>query len=370
MRVVYAAEPEVLAHILTGGERRTSTVLSYLADMGVPVSFLASYDGASKGNVSSDILPRTLWYARQLAQAIDGLDCVVMIDYVRRFYVPIPLVLAGFRRDFKTAGLVHEFAFFHRQSRVKNLIDKWVSRLFFPMMDVVVAGSRQTAMMAGSLGARQEKLRVVPPALRPAFANYGTRSAPDDKRSRITLLMVTGQVIPRKGLEFLLEAMQLLDLQELELLVVGGTQRYASYAAEMINQARTYGLQEQVHFLGEIRSVDALIEMYEQADIFVLPSLYDTSPISIVEAMCVGLPVVASNVGGIPETVDEKTGLLVPAKDSVALAEAISSLIASPSMRAEMGKQGFEKAAVFRERTWDDVGAEYYDILSKLLSTG
>ena len=94
---------------------------------------------------------------------------------------------------------------------------------------------------------------------------------------------------------------------------------------------------------------------YETADIFVCPS--DTEGLSnvILEAMAFSIPVIATNVGGNPEiVVHEKNGLLVPPKDSSALANAVKMLISEPDRRMRYGRSGFDtvtKAFTFEMRT-------------------
>ena len=83
-------------------------------------------------------------------------------------------------------------------------------------------------------------------------------------------------------------------------------------------------------------------------DIFALSSDREGFPITILEAMACGLPVVATRVGGVEEEVEEgKTAFLVPPANSEALAEAIAKLISSPSLRREMGKRGKERVKLF-----------------------
>jgi len=103
------------------------------------------------------------------------------------------------------------------------------------------------------------------------------------------------------------------------------------------------GINDRVDFLGARTDVAQLLA---SSDIFVLASRFEGLPISILEAMRAGLPVVATNVGGVRELVDDQTGILVPAGDPSSLAAAIRELIANPQLRTLLGKNGrikFEK---------------------------
>jgi glycosyltransferase involved in cell wall biosynthesis len=105
--------------------------------------------------------------------------------------------------------------------------------------------------------------------------------------------------------------------------------------------AKSLGIENQVSFLGDRRDVPDLLA---QSQIFILSTHYEGLPISILEAMRAGLPVVATSVNGIPEeVVDGKTGFLAPRQDVQALADALHTLINSPEIRQQMGKAGREK---------------------------
>jgi glycosyltransferase involved in cell wall biosynthesis len=85
----------------------------------------------------------------------------------------------------------------------------------------------------------------------------------------------------------------------------------------------------------------SLVEIYRQADIFVLPTIGDALPMALLEAMAVGLPVIATRVGGIPEVVREgETGMLVEVGDVDGLAAAIQTLVNDPALRVAMGVAG------------------------------
>jgi len=93
-----------------------------------------------------------------------------------------------------------------------------------------------------------------------------------------------------------------------------------------------------VHFLGNRSDVPDILRAM---DIFTLPSINEGISNTILEAMATGLPVVATNVGGNSEIIDDgKTGQLVPSADPVALSSALSEYINSPELRASHGSQG------------------------------
>jgi glycosyltransferase involved in cell wall biosynthesis len=96
-----------------------------------------------------------------------------------------------------------------------------------------------------------------------------------------------------------------------------------------------------VVFAGHVKDPARMPLYYQAADIYFHPSRADTAPFSVLEAMASGLPVVATNVGGIPEQVEDgNSGFLVPPGDTLAMAERLGKLISDPSACEEMGDYG------------------------------
>jgi len=120
------------------------------------------------------------------------------------------------------------------------------------------------------------------------------------------------------------------------LLLVGPPDRLnPSYAESLKALAQELGLGQRVRFLGSRADVPDILRA---SDVFVLSSDYEGNPLSVLEAMAAGLPVVSTAVGGVPELVqDGATGLLVTAGDAHALAEAIVQMGRDPMRRAVMG---------------------------------
>jgi glycosyltransferase involved in cell wall biosynthesis len=100
-----------------------------------------------------------------------------------------------------------------------------------------------------------------------------------------------------------------------------------------------------IHYIPRTTDTSLISKYYQAADVYVHSTKADTFPTTILEAMACGLPVIASNVGGIPEQVeDEVTGFLVPVVNSAALAERIELILQNTALRNAMGSAALNKA--------------------------
>lgn len=144
---------------------------------------------------------------------------------------------------------------------------------------------------------------------------------------------------PQKGLAHLLHAVpQVLAHIPTAHFLIAGT---GELRAELEAQTQQLGITNQVHFLGERRDVPDLLA---GLDLFVLPSLWEGMPNVVLEAMAVGLPVVATAVDGTLEIVKQhETGLLVPPADEQALADAIIALLSDSTRAKSMGDAGRQR---------------------------
>jgi glycosyltransferase involved in cell wall biosynthesis len=127
------------------------------------------------------------------------------------------------------------------------------------------------------------------------------------------------------------------------------------------SRSAALGLSSRIHFLGVRRDIP---ELLSACDVFVLASDWEGSPISVIEAMAAGLPVIATEVGGVPELVTAgETGILLPPGDTGALCGALEALAADPELRRRYGAAGRQRAARF------DVGsmvAAYSELFERL----
>lgn len=178
--------------------------------------------------------------------------------------------------------------------------------------------------------------RIAPRARVQVLPNYVT--VPDEPAGGhggpLVTVLFLGVVGKRKGVFDLLPAMALAveGAPQLRLLVGGnGEVEHARQLAESLN------LQQHVQFLGWVAG-EQKEKLLRQADVYILPSHNEGLPMSVLEAMSFGLPVVTTRVGGIPELVtDDEDGVLVEAGDVAAIAAALVRLAQQPSERARLG---------------------------------
>lgn len=163
-------------------------------------------------------------------------------------------------------------------------------------------------------------------------------------RSGGVSLLTIARLVEFKGIEYALRAMALLvpRYPELKYRVIGD----GPLRASLEKLRRELGLEANVEFLGALPQKE-VITAFAQADLFVLPSIVgsdggtETQGVVLIEAQAMGLPVVASRVGGIPDSLtDGVTGVLVPPRDSQALARNLAELIERRESWPEMGRAG------------------------------
>jgi L-malate glycosyltransferase len=132
----------------------------------------------------------------------------------------------------------------------------------------------------------------------------------------------------------------------------------------LVELTQELGLASNVTFTGRLDN-EHIALIYQQADVFVNPSLVDNMPISILEALASGVPVVTTDVGGIPFLVEhDKTAMLVPPRDAVAMAAALLELLSNRMKACRLASAGRDYVQRY---TWGNVRGRLFDIYSKLV---
>ncbi len=188
-----------------------------------------------------------------------------------------------------------------------------------------------------------EKIKVIYNGVNTRLFESSKRFSLNPKPQKTVLYL--GRLAAEKGLDVLLQAfqetIQPLSHLTIQLLIVGSGPAFD----HLNNRTRELGLADTVEFVGKV-PYEETVKYYQQADVFVLPSMANEGlPMTIIEAMAAGLPVAASDIGGIPEAVtDGETGLLVKPGNMDELSTALSKLLRDDELRKKMGQRAREVA--------------------------
>lgn len=245
---------------------------------------------------------------------------------------------------------------------IKNQFSHWIcNSLQLRSSDLVIVNSGYTrSRMLSRYRISEEKVKVIYPLAQELERNKFPSS---DRDSKTRNILSVANIQPKKGQKVLIEAMRLLKRPGLKLTFVGKI-KDRTYYEELLEVIALYGLQDCVSLTGFLTR-DALISSYQDADIFVLPSLGEEYGMVIQEAMSFGLPVVASDVGGIPEQITSGVnGILVPPGDAVALSEILSKMLADDKLCNSVGIEARKRAAAFP--TWDERWEQFHRVLNKI----
>jgi glycosyltransferase involved in cell wall biosynthesis len=175
-----------------------------------------------------------------------------------------------------------------------------------------------------------------------------------------TFILTAGRLIPRKGIDVLIEALRLAREggAKIDVVIAGdGPER-----VNLLQLAEQAGVLSQVHLVGT-QSHEQVIELMKRCLFFVLASRAEGLPLVIAEAMACEKPVIASDVDGVPDIVDHgRTGLLVQPEDARSLADALIKLYSNVLWRHELGRAAKELAV--KQFSWSSIADRYLQRLT------
>jgi L-malate glycosyltransferase len=316
--------------IRVGCLARKGDFLKDIEEMNLPIS---EYSIGSLFSCRS--LRRQLRLARDIRQ--EGIRLVHAYGfYPNLFSIPA----ARYAGNCVTVASVRDVGAFSNRRKIKTITQRMACQL----ADCVIANSRAVRDWLVSLGVPPDHVRVIPNGmvLPPRPASRGDfpirRLLGIDPTARV--IAVVCRLNEGKGLEYFLEATATVGKRfpDARFLIVGDSIVDATYKPKLERQARSFNVQDRVIFTGQRNDVPKLLE---EVDLSVLPSLSEGLSNSLLEAMAAGVPVVATNVGGNPEIIEDgRTGILVPARDPAALSAAMIRILESPSLARQFGEAG------------------------------
>lgn len=309
--------------------------------------------------------------AQQRGLEVKILECCGLIDWKTlqelRFFVRSRSINLVHSHGYKTNVFSHLALRSERIPRVTTchgtrLLDlklvfyNYLDRLLLRYFDQVVCVSPILKEQALHSGVRTEKVSVIDNGIDlEEFDSLSASSVCESVRLHQEDIVVgtVAALSVEKGQRYLIEAAASVcrDIPNIRLVFVGD----GPLAADLKSMVRDAGLENKVKFTGIRKDIVALLHVF---DIFVLPSLQEGLPMALLEAMLAGRAVIATDVGAIPRVIANGTdGLLVPARDSAALARALGKLAINLNMRQSLGIRAKEK--IVREFSAKRMAEEY-----------
>jgi glycosyltransferase involved in cell wall biosynthesis len=217
--------------------------------------------------------------------------------------------------------------------------------------NALTAPSRDMALrIAQEADIEVGRMAVIPNAL--ASGRLPDSNGSQRLESRDPIVLYVGRIERSKGILVLAEAIPRVigNIPRARFLVVGydrSTPRGTSQQAELEKQLTEAGVRTNVEFRGAVEQSE-MASLYERVDLCVVPGLqYESFSYTCAQAMVAGKPVIATRIGGIPETVDDGvTGLIVEPDNPLQLAAAIEQLLGDKGQRLSMGRAGYDKASM------------------------
>ncbi|MBV9734338.1 MAG: glycosyltransferase family 4 protein [Acidisphaera sp.] len=347
--------------LMRGARARGHEVIGVCADGPLLAAVRAEGFRVLPVPLARSLAPAALWGAFRALLALFRAERPDMVHGhmpIIGFLARLAARIAGVRR---VAYTCHGYLFNQPGPWWRRKLGLLVEWLGGRLTDVYLTVSAEEAADARRLGIARAAVAVGngrdPALFRPdPAARVALRAAMRVPEDRVVVVVVS-RLVRHKGHPELLAAMRLVP--EAELWVVGerlasdhGTDVEAAFAASALG--------DRLRRLGYREDIPAILAA---SDVFVLPSHFEGLPMSVIEAMLVGLPVVATAIRGPREqVVDGVTGLLVPPREVAALAAALARLAADPALRRSMGQAGRARAlALYDEaqvigRTLDVLG--------------
>jgi len=345
-------------HIPAGPERPmpVAQIADYLEEF---VSGVVAF--AQSENLTYDLIHSHYWLSGLVAERL------------RQVWGPVPIV-----QMFHTLGhMKNRIAQSEAERAPRSRIDG-ECRVIDLVDQIIAATPAEYAQLHWLYGADMSKVSIIPPGVDmerfspiPKHIAKGITGIPENHKN----ILFAGRVEPLKGIDTLLKAMALIQKHLPELAervcvcIIGGDPWAETPDAEMarLKEMRAeLGVENLVTFLGA-KDQDVLPNYYAGAEMVVMPSHYESFGMVALEAMAMGKPVIASEVGGLAFLVrDGENGFLVPSRDPEALAERIFTLLTDANCQKELSRNALEHA---RKYAWSEIVRQMMGVYGSLMSS-
>jgi glycosyltransferase involved in cell wall biosynthesis len=232
---------------------------------------------------------------------------------------------------------------------------------------VIVCSQSMKDEICNHFNLPQSKVEVIPNAI--DATQYHTDADRTEVRQRYgvgqneKLVLCVGRLVPQKGMEYFIRAIPTIDKQfpEAKYVIVG-----EGWSRDILeSEARITGLNNKIRFTGFL-SDQAVIDLMTSADVLVVPSIYEPFGIVALEGMATGVPVVASNVGGLSEVIEhDRTGIFVYPRSPESIAWGIERVLSDPDHAKRLAENAKEK--LHKAYSWEAVAMKTVEVYKKVV---
>jgi len=267
------------------------------------------------------------------------------------------LVLPFLTRKYPLVATVHDVVP-HVGDIMSRKIPAFIYRLSTRYADeIIVHGEKLKKEMMERSHKSAEKVHVVPRGVNSIYLRFRKSNIEEENN----LVLFFGRIWEYKGLRYLIEAEPLITekVPKAKIIIAGAGEDLGKYLKMMVHR-------EKFIIYNQVIGNEMVAELFQRASVVVLPYIEASQSGIVPLAYAFKKPVVVTDVGSIPEVVDNgKTGYIVPPKDPKKLAEAIIDLLKDKEKRREMGENAYRKTE--EELSWDNIAVKTIEIYRKTL---
>lgn len=352
----------------SGGAQQTAQLANVLSKGHMMTAIMPKYDDAHFDE-SVDLIkvsaPRG--YLETMLKTIDlpfFMNLVRKIDHIHPDVIHMtsrhpwcPLLLFFLRRKYPVVTTIHDPEP-NIGGRVRS-VQRLSNRMLIVLSNKIIVFGEKLKEDLIRNGMPEEKIEITPHGGFSFFLNWKKDDVEEEKNT----ILFFGRITTYKGLEYLIEAAEIIknELHNFKIIVAGeGDISKHKELIKMKNLTDTFVL------INEYIPNETVPELFQRSSLVVLPYIEGTQSGVVHVGYMFKKPVVATNVGSIPEVVEDgKTGFVVPPRDVNILANAIIMLLKNDELRKEMGENGYRKME--EELSWEKIAKKTIDIYEKTI---
>ena len=271
-------------------------------------------------------------------------------------YQSFPVLAAAIAKKInRTRCVITPHLGFFKVGMPLHLLYSRIGSFIIRQMEAVIITSQDEITTFRNLGIRVGRKTVyIPNGVDPEF--YEIRRGSPNKK-----LLFVGRLEKYKGVQKILSALRDIRDDEVELLVVGD----GPYRTNLEHLTRRLGLSDRVFFLGKRHGVE-LLKAYAECSVFALPSSYESLPLSVLQALASGMPVISTPIGGLSKFLfDGENGFIIEnSENNASLVKAISDLLTDESRWRSFSSRARQRVLSL---SWDNISKRILDLYARIL---